>query len=154
MTRRREQDSKATAGSTPKQSGKGKKGAEVDVFTALTTPAKLRDDYTQIGISIPKGHMRVLDSEANLMGLRRGQFLELLFLNAIGQRSIVRMPVSPKYDLKRDELMETTKYLWYVRKEVKRLFEAHLLRLGLRPSAWVVMALNDWADLAPKPGGG
>lgn len=129
---------------------KDRKNEALDVFAAVTTPAKLRHDYSQIVITIPKGHMRVLDSESSIMGLRRGQFLELLFLNSIGQQSIIRMPASPKYVLKPEELQETQKYLWYVRKTVKELFEAHIQRIGLKPSAWTVVALNEWADLVPK----
>ncbi len=132
-------------GKTP--AAKPKKGETQDVFSALATPAKIRSDYTQVGISIPKAHMRVLDSEASLYGLRRSQFLELLFLNQIGQQALNRLPVAPKYELKRDELTETTKYLWYIRKEVKKLLDEYMIRTGMKTSAWIVMALNEWAGL-------
>lgn len=126
---------------------RSKKGEVMDVFSALTTPAKIRTDYTQVGISIPKAHMRVLDSESSLYGLRRSQFLELLFLNEIGQQSLVRLPIAPKYELKRDELTETVKYLWYIRKEVKKLLDEHMVRTGMKTSGWIVTALNQWAGL-------
>jgi hypothetical protein len=128
-------------------SSKAKKGDTNDVFSALTTPAKIRSDYTQVGISIPKAHMRVLDAESSLYGLRRSQFLELLFLNTIGQNGLVRLPVAPRYELKRDELTETVKYLWYIRKEVKKLVDEHMIRTGMKTSGWVVTALNEWAGL-------
>lgn len=52
--------------------GQGK----MDILAALMKPLKVREDYTQVGISIPKAHMRVLEQESNMMGLRRGQFFE------------------------------------------------------------------------------
>ncbi len=126
---------------------RGKKGEGNDVFSALTTPAKIRTDYTQVGISIPRAHMRVLDAEASLYGLRRSQFLELLFLNTIGQQALNRLTLAPLYELKRDELTETVKYLWYIRKEVKKLVDEYMIRTGMKTSGWVVTALNEWAGL-------
>ncbi len=131
--------------------GSGAKGKALDVFTALATPVGGPKDWAQIAVTIPKAHLRVLESEAQLLGLRRGQLLELLFLNKIGQQPLSRMPVAPKYKLTRDELSETERFLWYVRREVKKLLDDYLLRLGMRPSAFVVMALNEWAGLAPEP---
>ena len=132
---------------------KPKKDEATDVFSILSSPAKVRTDYTQIGISIPKAHMRVLDTEANFLGLRRSQFLELLFLRAIGLNAITRLPMAPTYEFKREELAESVKYLWYIRKELKKLVEDYMLRTGLKTSGWIVMALNEWAGLTPgKPG--
>jgi hypothetical protein len=71
--------------------------------------------------------MRVLDTEANFLGLRRSQFLELLFLRAIGLHAITRLPMAPTYELKRDELVECVKYLWYIRKELKKLVDDYML---------------------------
>jgi len=79
------------------------------------------------------------------------QFLELLFLNALGQASLVRVPVAPTYTLERDELTQTDRFLWYIRTEVKKLLEAYLVQRGLKPSRWVVAALNEWAGLVKDP---
>lgn len=106
-----------------------------DIASALGKPAKLRVDYTQIGISIPRAHMRVLDFESNFLGLRRSQLLELLFLRALGQDAIVRLAIAPTHELKRDELVETVKYLWYIRKELKKLVDDYMLRTASRPRA-------------------
>ena len=133
---------------------KSKKEDATDVFSILSSPAKVRTDYTQIGISIPKAHMRVLDTEANFLGLRRSQFLELLFLRTIGQHAITRLPIAPTYELKREELAESVKYLWYIRKELKKLVDDYMLRTGLKTSGWIVVALNEWAGLAPSKQGG
>ena len=133
---------------------KPKKEEATDVFSVLSSPAKVRTDYTQIGISIPKAHMRVLDTEANFLGLRRSQFLEFLFLRALGLNALTRLPMSPTYELGREELGETVKYLWYIRKELKKLVDDYMLRTGLKTSGWIVMALNEWAGLtAGKPSG-
>ncbi len=125
-----------------------------DIASALGKPARLRADCTQIGISIPRAHMRVLEVESNFLGLRRSQLLELLFLNALGQNAIVRLPMAPTYELRRDELAETVKYFWLMRKEVKKLVDEYMLRTGLKTSGWIVMALNEWAGLASSKQGG
>jgi hypothetical protein len=131
-----------------KPAPRAKKGAAPDVFTSLTTPVASSRDFGQIALSMSKGHIRVLDTEAGMLGLRRSQLLELLFLNDLGHRSIVRMEIAPRYELSRSELGETERFLWYVRPEVKKLVEEHCLKLGLKPSAWAVTALNRWAGLA------
>jgi hypothetical protein len=130
---------------------KGKKADVKDVFTALSTPAQVRADYSQIGVTLPKAHLRVLDAESALYGLRRSQFLELLFLNALGQASLVRVPVAPSYTLSREELTQTDRFLWYIRTEVKKLLEEYLVQRGVKPSTWVVGALNEWAGLTRDP---
>jgi hypothetical protein len=91
----------------------------------------------------------VLETEAELLGLRRGQLLELLFLNRLGQKLLTRPEASPTYRFQRGELEGTERYLWYIRRPVKRFLREYLLRLGMRPSALVVLMLNDWAHLGP-----
>jgi len=91
----------------------------------------------------------MLSTEADLLGLRRGQLLEVLFLNKLGQRVLTRPPVAPNYRFVRDEQSETERYLWYVRRTVKKLLDEYLLKLGMRPSAFVVLMLNEWAHLGP-----
>jgi hypothetical protein len=129
---------------------KSKPGAGTDILKALTTPVHGAKDWAQIALTIPKSHVRVLESEAQLLGLRRGQLLELLFLNRLGQQALTRVPIAPKYRLSREELAGTERFLWYVRREVKKLLDEYLLRLGMRPSAFVVTMLNDWAGLGPE----
>jgi hypothetical protein len=122
---------------------------QLAILRALTTPVEGPRDWAQIAVTIPKAHLRVLESESELLGLRRGQFLELLFLNRIGQRALTRIAAAPTYKLARDELAETTRFLWYLRREVKGLLDEYLLKLGIRPSALVVTMLNEWAGLGP-----
>ncbi len=123
--------------------------AKMRLFNALSTPVRTGKDFVQIAVTIPKGHVRVLSTEADLLGLRRGQLLELLFLNKLGQRVLTRPPVAPKYRFFRGEQAETERYLWYVRRTVKKLLDEYLLKLGMRPSAFVVLMLNEWAHLGP-----
>jgi hypothetical protein len=111
------------------------------------TPAQATRDYIQVAITLPRSHMRVLTTEANGFGLRRSQFLELLLLNQMGERVLTRLSKAPKYEFTREELTETERFLWVMRPDVKRAFEAHILPSGFRPSAWVISALNDWAAL-------
>src|SRR5262249_47516612 len=125
------------------------KGNVPDLYSVLSAPERGKG-WVQIAITIPKAHLRVLDAEAKIFGLRRGQFLEILFLNRIGQPAFVRLSSGPKYKLSRDELAQTTRFLWYLRAKVKKLLDDYLLELGMRPSAFVVLMLNEWAGLGPK----
>src|SRR5262245_17975714 len=121
--------------SPPKQP-RGRKPTEGDVFTSLTTPVRSSRDFAQVALTLPKAHLHVLDTEAALLGLRRSQLLELLFLNDLGHRTLVRLEIAPKYELTRAQLAGTQRLLWYIRPEVKKLFDEHCLKLGLKPSAW------------------
>jgi hypothetical protein len=96
---------------------------------------------------LPLAHLRVLDTEACILGLRRSQLLELLLLNDLGHTCLGRMDIAPPYSFGRDERTASERFLWYVRPGVKPLLDDHLLRLGLRPSAWVAVTLNRWARL-------
>ena len=123
--------------------------AKTRLFNALTTPIRSGKDWVQIAVTIPKGHLRVLDTEAELLGLRRSQLLELLFLNKLGQRVLSRPPVAPKYRFLRGEQAETVRYLWYLRRTLKEYLDEYLLKVGIKPSAFVVLMLNEWAHLGP-----
>ncbi len=90
-----------------------------------------------------------LDTEAELLGLRRSQLLDLLFLNKLGQRVLTRPPVAPTYRFLRGEQAETVRYLWYMRRGLKKYLDDYLLKVGIRPSAFVVLMLNEWAHLGP-----
>ncbi|HKA87335.1 MAG TPA: hypothetical protein VKE22_06685, partial [Haliangiales bacterium] len=58
-----------------------RRDGSVDVRKALMTPVGGgKGDWAQIAVTVPKAHLRVLETEAQLLGLRRGQLLELLFL--------------------------------------------------------------------------
>jgi hypothetical protein len=37
-----------------------------------------------------------------------------------------------------------------MRAQVKKLLDDYLLQLGMRPSAFVVLMLNEWAGLGPS----
>lgn len=115
-------------------------------FASLLTPAESRD-YIQVAVTLPRSHMRVLTTEANLFGLRRAQFLEFLLLNQKGQKVLHRLPGAPNYEFTRAELTETERFLWVMHPEVKKAFEEHIVRFGLKPSAWVITSLNEWAAI-------
>jgi hypothetical protein len=119
------------------------------VFSSLLTPSRERD-YTQVAITLPRSHMRILTTEAGLYGLRRSQLLEMLLLNQMGQKILHRLPSAPTYQLTREELTETERFLWVMSPAAKKAFEAHIVQFGLKPSAWVITALNAWTGMAAK----
>jgi hypothetical protein len=130
---------------------KGRKGdhaaPEKDLLTALTTPIEKSRDLIQVMLTLPKAHIRVLDTEASVFGMRRYQFLELLLLGELSQPMMVRPPFMAPYRFTRGELTETERFVIYMRPEVKHLLDEHLLRLGVKPSSWAAMAIVKWASL-------
>ncbi len=135
----------------PVEPSKGKKSEppspEKSLLTALTTPIEGSRSLVQVMLTLPKAHVRVLDTEASVFGMRRYQFLELLLIGELSQPMLVRPPFLPIYRFTRSELTESERFTIYVRPEVKRLMDEHLLRLGIKPSAWAVMAIVKWAEL-------
>jgi hypothetical protein len=101
----------------------------------------------QVVLTLSKAHLRVLDTEAAMLGLRRYQFIELLFLSELGQAILTRPSYMQSYQFVHSEIAQTQRVLIYFRPEVKRLFDEHLARQGQRPSSWVATALRRWAQL-------
>jgi hypothetical protein len=135
----------------PPDSGKGKKpekrSPEKELVTALLAPVEDSRALMQVVLTLPKAHVRVLDTEAAMLGLRRYQFIELLFLSELGQAILTRPGYMQSYQFVRSEISETQRVLIYFRPEVKRLFDEYLARQGQRPSSWVALALRNWAHL-------
>ena len=135
----------------PVEPPRGKKSEpsspEKEILTALTTPIEGSRSLVQVMLTLPKAHIRVLDTEASVFGMRRYQFLELLLLVELSQPMLVRPQFLPPYRFTRGELEETERFVIYIRPEVKRLMDEHLLRLGIKPSAWAAMAIVKWAGI-------
>ncbi len=110
-------------------------------------PVEDSRQLVQVVLTLSKAHVRVLDTEAAMLGLRRYQFIELLFLSELGQAILSRPTYMQSYQFVRSEIGQTQRVLIYFRPEVKKLFDEHLARLGQRPSSWVATALRSWAHL-------
>src|SRR5687768_6396264 len=105
-------------------------------------------EYRQIGIALPRFYLRVLDTEAAFVGMRRSQILELLVLRKAGLLRVERSPSAPKYRVQRKELEEVERYLWHCRTEIKDHLDRMREQMGnLPPRAWVTLALNEWIGL-------
>ena len=135
----------------PPDSGKGRKpekrSPEKELVDALLSPVEDSRALMQVVLTLSRAHVRVLDTEAAMLGLRRYQLIELLFLSELGQAILTRPTYMQSYQFVRSEIAETQRVLIYFRPEVKRLFDEHLARQGQRPSSWVAMALRNWAGL-------
>jgi len=106
----------------PPDSGKGKKlqqrSPEKELVTALLAPVEDSRALMQVVLTLPKAHVRVLDTEAAMLGLRRYQFVELLFLSELGQAILTRPSYMQSYQFVRSEIGETQRVLIYFRPEV------------------------------------
>jgi hypothetical protein len=120
---------------------------EKDLVDALMSPVEDSRQLVQVVLTLSKAHVRVLDTEAAMLGLRRYQFVELLFLSELQQAILTRPTYMQSYEFVRSEIGATQRVLVYFRPEVKKLFDEHLARLGQRPSSWVATALRNWAHL-------
>ena len=112
------------------------------------TPVPSEKGYTQLSFLLPKFYLRVLDSEADFLGQRRSQLLELLVLRKVGLITVERSPKAPKYKPNARDLHEVDRFVWHIRPELKE----HLTRLRERmgnvpPKTWVILALNEWIGL-------
>ena len=90
-------------------------------MTALLAPVEDSRQLMQVVLTLPKAHVRVLDTEAAMLGLRRYQFVELLFLSELGQAILTRPSYMQSYQFVRREIDETQRVLIYFRPEVKKL---------------------------------
>jgi hypothetical protein len=131
----------------PPTRSKREKGAAEDIAGALRAPVKDSRELVHVTLTLPKAHLRVLETEAAMLNLRRYQFIELLFLSELDQPILVRPNYMPAYTFTREEIRETERILVYLRPEVKKRFDDFLGRQGIRPSSWVSMAVARWANL-------
>jgi len=122
------------------------------------TPVPTEKGYTQVALALPAFYIRVLDGEADFLGQRRSQILELLLLRKLGLLVVERAASAPKYAIKAGELDQLDRFVWHCKADVKKQFDALRLRMGnIPPKTWIVLALNEWiglpsgmADLTPK----
>jgi hypothetical protein len=148
MVGRRLQPPPPPPANVPAKSRKASQPApEKELLAALTTPVESSRDLVQVMLTLPRAHIRVLDTEASVFGLRRYQFVELLLIGELSQPMMLRPAFMAPYSFARAELTETERFVIYIRPEVKRLLDEHLLRLGIKPSAWAAMAIVKWANV-------
>ncbi len=99
-----------------------------------------------MGMRLPESHFEILQTEAKLLGQRKGQLLELLLKRRLGKIQISRPSEAPeKYAFPEEKFHATRLWAWYMVPEVKEMLDFDRLRLGrLDPLDWTVMALNEW----------
>lgn len=109
-------------------------------------------DLTQVGVMLPRATLKIIDAEAAYYGWRRSLFLEALLLHKLGRGlRLERQPDAPRHRFKAADWTTSERYIWYMRPEAKKAFDELRLRAGnIRPQAWIVLAVNEWAGL-PTP---
>jgi hypothetical protein len=70
-------------------------------------PVEDSRQLVQVVLTLSKAHARVLDTEAAMLGLRRYQLVELLFLSELRQAILTRPTYMQSYQLVRKEIGET-----------------------------------------------
>jgi hypothetical protein len=112
---------------SPKASGSYKPGAEV------------------LSVRMPVGYIRVLESEAASLGLRRGAFLVLLLRRKRSEVQLERAKNAQEYRVTEDELTARKLWLWYLPPGVRAPLEEDCLHMGLNSIGnWVTQTLNQW----------
>jgi hypothetical protein len=115
------------------------------------TPKSKRtgDVLAQVGVMLPRATLKILDGEAAYYGWRRSLFLEALLLHKLGRGlRLERQSDAPRYKLKPEDWTTSVRYIWYMRREAKKMFDELRLRAGnIRPQAWIILAVNEWVGL-------
>ena len=111
------------------------------------TPTPSERGYIQVQLAFPTVYQDILDKEAELLGIRRAQFLEYLVRRKDGSFPLTRPATGPTYKIPRD-LGEPSRYIWHCRDEVKARFDELRQRLGnIPPTNWFILALNEWLGM-------
>ena len=132
----------------PKSKTTEKPTAADELREALTSPTPRGTDMVHVRVTMKLAFARVLDTEAQYMGLRRSQLFELLFLSDAGEEVVIKRPnVLPPYKFTKNDFEKTQGLLVTLRPKVKERFDIFLDRRGLSPSTWCAGALIRWADL-------
>jgi hypothetical protein len=90
-------------------------------------------------------HLMILEEEAKLFSVRRGQFLEMLLKRKLGMLEFNRPANARTYDFRDSELSTSVRYVWYLREEMKELLDRDRLQMGnITVQAWIVFEINRW----------
>lgn len=126
------------------------------------TPAPSEKGYTQLAMMLPRFYVHVLDTEAEFLGQRRSQLLEMLVLRKLGKFALERSPKAPRYPAPKASELEGAgeRFVWHCRADLKKQFDALRLQMGnVSPRVWITLALNEWigrpsgmGDLGPAAG--
>jgi hypothetical protein len=104
-----------------------------------------------IGVRLPAAYLRILGTEAALLGLRRNAFLGALLRRKLGRMKLERSDDAPEYTVTDAELEEYKQYTWHCDPEIRRLVDEDIKQMGLTSySSWINIMLNEWIG---RPGG-
>ena|SRR5215831_3857801 len=96
-------------------------------------------------VKLPVPHLKILQQEADLFGVSRGDFLSMLLRRKRGEISFDRPSNAPAYSFRLEEFKKQERFAWYMKHEVFQMLEQDRTRMGNIPvSAWIAFALNDW----------
>ena len=133
----------------PKAGSLAKRPRRPNPLALLPTPRGGRQ--IPITVHLPLAYLRILNTEAELLGLRRNAFVAMLLRRKLGMVNLERADGAPEYDVTDQELEETKVYLWHVEPELRDLIVADRKQMGLTSyAAWINALLNDWIG---RPGG-
>ena len=104
-----------------------------------------------ISVRLPAAYLRILGTEAALLGLRRNAFLASLLRRKLGKMKLERSEGAPEYTVTDRELEDYKQYTWHCDPDIRRLLDADIKQMGLTSySSWINVALNEWIG---RPGG-
>jgi hypothetical protein len=102
-------------------------------------------------ITLPRSHLVILSTEADLWGVGKGDFLTMLLRRKCGELVFERPKDAPAYSFSDKEFLEAERYGWYLPNQDVPKLEADRLKMGnVLVSSWVVWTLNEWIG---RPGG-
>lgn len=104
-----------------------------------------------IGVRLPAAYLRILGTEAALLGLRRNALLSALIRRKLGRMKLERSDDAPDYTISDAELEEYKQYTWHCPPMIRTLVEEDMQQMGITSySTWINVTLNEWIG---RPGG-
>jgi len=104
-----------------------------------------------IGVRLPVAYLRILGTEAALLGFRRNAFLSALIRRKLGKMKLERSDGAPEYTVTDAELEDYKQYTWHCLPTIRGWVEEDMKQMGITSySTWINVTLNEWIG---RPGG-
>src|SRR5262245_6744277 len=86
-----------------------------------------RGPVQAIGVRFPLAYLKIMETEADLLGVTRGQFLTMLVKRKRGELKLERGTSTTEYDVSDNELRTTRLYVWHVSPAVRQAIDEERL---------------------------
>jgi hypothetical protein len=98
-----------------------------------------------IAVRFPVAYLKIIEKEADLVGVSRGQFLSMLVKRQEGSLLLERSQDAPTHEVDEKELEATQLYMWQAPAPIRDRIDSERLRMGnLGVAAYLTVLVNHW----------